>query len=253
VNKIFYVLILATLISCKLYDDRKTEVLITDTDYVEEYREFSPDSSMLLISYSLDLGAFGYGQAGTAILKVSDTTKDLRQFSIPNTLTKIKWMDNKTISAQYDILPSIRTGQKNEIENLKVNDVTIKVSPFDYISRDYHLEIEHRETSPNGQWELVAYRYLKDRSNLNLIHISVIPVGGQIPKYGNYFIADMQSDYILYGTWNKDNQLDFYSNGQYADLIQYYFVHDKPKIKYQIITDDNKFGGKYRWTEKSGL
>ena len=54
---------------------------MTDQDYVENYREYSPDSSMLLINYSLDLGAFGYGQAGTAILKLSDTTKNLRDFS----------------------------------------------------------------------------------------------------------------------------------------------------------------------------
>ena len=82
---------------------------MTDQDYVENNREFSPDSSMLLINYSLDLGAFGYGQSGTAILKLSDTTKNLRDFSLPNTLTRIKWLDNQTISAQFDILPSLRT------------------------------------------------------------------------------------------------------------------------------------------------
>lgn len=226
---------------------------MTDQDYVENYREFSPDGSMLLINYSLDLGAFGYGQSGTAILKLTDTTKNLREFSLPNTLIRVKWLDNKNISAQFDILPSLRTGEKIEFKDEEINNVKIKISALDYIDKDDHLEIEHRETSPNGQFELVAYRYLKDRSNLNFIHISVIPVGGQIPKYGNYIIADMQSDYVMYGTWTKNNELEFYTNTQYSDLVQYYLVDSRPKFNYKIVTDDIKYGGKYRWTEKSSI
>ena len=226
---------------------------MTDQDYVENYREFSPDSSMLLINYSLDLGAFGYGQAGTAILKLSDTTKNLRDFCLPNTFTRLKWLDNQTISAQFDILPSLRTGEKIALTDKEINGVKIKVSSLDYIDKDDHLEIEHRELSPNGQFELVAYRYLKDRSNLNFIHISIIPVGGRIPKYGNYLIADMQSDYVLNGTWTDKNELKFYSNSQYADLIQYYLVKDREKINYEIVTDDKEYGSKYRWTKKSGI
>ena len=226
---------------------------MTDQDYVENYREFSPDNSMVLINYSLDLGAFGYGQAGTAILKLSDTTKNLRDFSIPNTLTKVKWLDNQNISAQFDILASLRTGEKIKFKDEEINNVKIKISALDYIDKEDHLEIEHKETSPNGQFELVVYRYLKDRSNLNFIHISIIPTGGQIPKYGNYLIADMQSDYVMYGTWNKNNELEFYSNTQYSDLVQYYLVDSRPKVNYKIITDDKKYGSKYRWTKKSGI
>jgi hypothetical protein len=226
---------------------------MTDQDYVENYREFSPDSSMLLVNYSLDLGAFGYGQSGTAILKLSDTTKNLRNFSLPNTLTRLKWLDNETISAQFDILPSLRSGEKITLTDKEINGVKIKVSALDYIDKDDHLEIEHRELAPNGQFELVAYRYLKDRSNLNFIHISIIPVGGQIPKYGNYLIADMQSDYVLNGTWTEKNELKFYSNSQYSDLIQYYLVKDRAKIDYKIVTDDKEYGSKYRWTKKSGI
>ncbi|RZJ99013.1 MAG: hypothetical protein EOO46_22950 [Flavobacterium sp.] len=251
-RKPIYILILAILSSCNLYD-RKEEVFMSDNDYVEFYRDFSPDGTMLLINYGLDLGAFGYGQSGTAILKLSDTTKDLREFTIPNTLTKVKWMDNKNVSAQFDILPSLRTGDKVELKNFEINEIKINVSAFDYIDKDDQQEIEHREISPNGQFELVAYRYLKNRSNLNFIHISVIPVGGQIPKYGNYLIADMQSDYVLYGTWTDNNELKFYSNSQYSDLIQYYLVKDRKKINYEIVTDDKEYGSKYKWTRKSGI
>lgn len=252
VGKTICILTLLILSSCNLYN-RKKDVLITDQDFVENYREFSPDSSMLLINYSLDLGAFGYGQSVTAILKLSDTTKNLRDFSLPNTLTKLKWLDNQTISAQFDILPSLRTGEKIDITDKEINGVKIKVSALDYIDKDYKLEVEHREVSPNGQFELVAYRYMKDSNDLNFIHISVIPIGKQIPKYGNYLIADMQSDYVLYGTWTKENELEFYSNSQYSELIQYYLVHNRPKIEYKLITDDEKYNYKYRWTKRSGI
>jgi len=239
-------IVLVLFSSCSLYD-RKKSVLITDRDFVENYREFSPDSSMVLINYNLDLGGLGYDQAVTAILKASDTTKDLMPFSLPNMLIDTKWIDNKTIAAKINIIPSLRAGNKLKINDTEINDVRIKVSAFDYIEPNYHLQIEHKETSPDGKYELVAYRYLKDNSNLNFIHISVIPKNGKIPRYGNYFIADKTSDYILDGTWAEDNTLIFYSNAQYLDFIQYYFVDSREKIKCKIVENNQKYKDKYRW------
>ena len=85
-------------------------------------------------------------------------------------------------------------------------------------------------------------------SSLNFIHISVIHKGEKVPKYGNYYIADMSSDRILYGTWTKDNTLVFYSNSMYADHAKYFFVRNRPNIKYEIIVDDRRFAAKHRWT-----
>lgn len=95
-RKVFHLLILILLSSCNLYE-RKEEVFITDNDFVENYREYSPDSSMVLINYSIDLGAFGYGYAGTAILKAVDTTKNLREYTLANDYTRVKWIDNKNM------------------------------------------------------------------------------------------------------------------------------------------------------------
>lgn len=226
---------------------------MTDEDYVENYREFSPDSSMVLINYSLDLGAFGYGQAGTAVLKMTDTLNNIRNYTLPNTLSRVKWIDNQNISAKFDILPLLRSGDNIELKNEEINNIKIKVTALDYIEKDDHLEIEHKEISPNGNFQLVAYRYLKNSSNLNFIHVSIIPVGEQIPKYGNYLIADMQSDYVLFGNWTKTNEIEFYSNSNYADLIQYYLVNNRPKINYKVITDDKNYGSKYRWIKKSSI
>lgn len=245
-NIIFFALFI-NLTSCNLYDGRKEEVLLSDNDYYEFYREISPDKKMLLINYGIDLGAFGYGQCGTAILKESDSLKNLREFTIPNKYVQLKWINDKTISAKEDIIDKIRKGEKINFENFEFNKITIEVSKLDYIEKDYHLEIVKRETSPNGKYELVAYRYLKNNQNVNFIHISIIPKGGDIPKYGNYYIGDRVSDYILNGHWNERNELEFYSNQQYSDYIQNYFVKNKINIKYHIIIDENKYGSKYRW------
>ena len=246
-QKTLFFLFLTTLISCNLYDDRKEEVLITDEDYYENYREYSPNKKMLLINYSIDLGAFGYGQCGTAILKPSDTLKNLRKFTIANNYIRLKWVDNKTINARVDVLDKIRNGEKIELKNFEFNKLKILVSKLDYIENDYHLEIVKRETSPNRKYEMVAYRYLKNKQNIHFIHISIIKKGEEIPKYGNYYIGDNVSDYILGGNWNKNNELNFYTNNQYSENIQYYFVKNRIKIKNHIIIDENKYGSKYRW------
>ena len=248
-RRTIFLLILTVFCSCAFSDNKKDEVHITDKDFVENYREYSPDKSMLLLDYSRDIGAFGYGQGGVAVLKLSDTTKNLRQFSLPNSFSRVKWIDNKNISAQIDIFPYLRSGKNIELKDLIVNGINIKVSAFDYIEKDYHMKIEHKEMSPNKQFELVAYRYISEKSGLNFIHVSVIPVGSEIPKYGNYLIANMQSDYVFYGRWTSNNELEFYSNDLYTDQVQYYLVENRPKVKYKVINDEKKYGSKYRWTE----
>ena len=242
--------ILTFLCGCFSYD-RKQEVFKTDKDFSEFWRQPSPDSSMLLLNYGIDLGAFGYGQAGTAVLKLNDTTKNLRLFTLSNQFDRIKWLDNKTISAQFDTIPFVRDGKSSTFKDTTINGIAIKVSSYDYIEPNAELNIEHREASPNGKYQLVAYRYINDIHNLNFIHVSVIPFGGQIPKYGNYLIGDIHSDYVLYGQWDKDNSLIFYSNHLYADMVQYFLVHNHPGIKYRVINDDKTYGSKYLWTGQS--
>jgi hypothetical protein len=224
---------------------------MSDSDFVEFDRQYSPDSSMMLLNYGVDLGALGYGHAGIAVLKLSDTTKNLRLYMLPNSFDRYQWLDNKTVSAKYDTIPFVRNGKSSNFKDTEVNGVKVRVSAYDFIQPNSKRIIEHQETSPNGQYELVAYRYVNDGHNLNFIHVSVIPSGGQIPKYGNYIIADIQSDYVLNGKWDSDNTLIFYSNNLYADMVQYYLVHDHPNIKYKIINDDKTYGSKYRWTGQS--
>ena len=224
---------------------------MSDKDFTEFDRQYSPDSSMLLLNYGIDQGAFGYGHAGTAVLRLIDTTKNLRLFTLQNSFNRLQWIENRTASAKYDTIPFVRSGETANFKDTEINSIKVIVSSYDYIEPNAQQRVEHRETSPNGKYDLVAYRYLNDVHNLNFIHVSVISAGGQIPKYGNYFIADMQSDYVLNGKWEKDNSLIFYSNKLYADMVQYYLVHDHPNIKYNVIIDDKTYSSKYRWTGQS--
>ena len=249
--KQFIILFIATvLFGCVSYD-RKQEVFKTDKDFAEFSRQLSPDSSKLLLNYGVDLGATGYGRAGTAILNLSDTLKNLRLFTLPNTFDRVKWIDNKTVSAEFDTIPLIRNGKASMLKDTTINGVTVKVYSYDFIEPNSEQIIVHREKSPNGQFELLAYRYMNDKHNLNFIHVSIITSGGQIPKYGNFIIADMQSDYVLNGTWDKDNSLIFYSNNLYTNMVQYYLVHNHPDINYKVINDDKTYSSKYRWTGQS--
>lgn len=48
---------------------------MTDNDFVEFNRAFSPDSSMVLIHYGIDIGALGYAEVGIAILKLRKVSR----------------------------------------------------------------------------------------------------------------------------------------------------------------------------------
>ena len=238
--------LLMLLSACFQLYDRKKEAFTTDSDYVEFERLISPDSSAILLNYGIDLGALGYGHAGTAILRLKDTLKDLRQFTLPNTLTEVRWIDNSTVLAKFDIIPSIRMGENVLLKDTTVNGIHVVIAPKNDASDS--LVVEHRETSPNGKHELLAYRYIIDSDDISPVHVSVIPAGAEIPKYGNYYIGQRSSDYVLGGTWSKENDLIFYSNNQYSEMIQYYFVKNRPAVKYSVIVNDSKYGGKYLWS-----
>jgi len=200
---------------------------------------------MVSIDYSIDLGAFGYGRRGTAILKRADINKDLSQFTLPQEYLHVKWVDNHTVSAKVDIMESIRSGVKAHMPDTTMNGIRVKVSPFDYINSGDTLNIVSQSPSPDGKYVLACYRY-NSIHNDGPLHISVIKKNNKIPKYGNFFIGDRSSDYVLKAGWNKASELLFFSNSLVAEMIPYFFVANRFNIKYHIITDDKNFGTKYR-------
>lgn len=243
----FCLLIITTIFSSCIFEERKKEVFITDKDFVENSKSFSPDSTMVLLNYSLDLGALGYGQRGTAILKTTEINGELSQFTLPNIYSNVKWLTNNVVEAKFDIIPSIRSGQKVVLKDKLINHIIVKIKPLDYISDSADLEIVYRDTSPNKKFELVAYRYNNDEQNYGFVNVSIIPYMSKIPKFGNYLIGDKQSDYVFNGRWNSDNTLKFYTNKIDSDMIQYCLVDNRPDIDHTIVVDDKKYGNNNRW------
>src|SRR5262249_28910207 len=92
-----YTLILLILSACT---SAPRKIYISDNDFVEVSRQYSPNRAMLILNYTLDIGALGYSNGGTAVLRTSDLAKDLTQFSLPDNLDQAKWIDNETISAR---------------------------------------------------------------------------------------------------------------------------------------------------------
>jgi hypothetical protein len=242
-----FIFLLSFLFSCSP-GDWKRDVYMSDDDYVEFDRQFSPDGSMMILNYGIDIGAYGMSLDRSAILMMTDTTQNLTDFELPlRRYARINWIDNRTIDAKIDIIPSLKSGQQIVLKDIVVNGVNVKESPYDYMEPGSKMVIEHREISPNGKYELVAYRYFVDTRNINFIHVSVIEAGKQIPKYGNYLIGDSHSDYVLNGNWDKDNTLIFFTQKFYEEMIPYALVRNRPNIRYRVISDDETYGSKYRW------
>jgi hypothetical protein len=240
---------LISVIATSCGSDRAGTAHTKDEDYIEYSRAYSPDNMMLLIDYASHKGPFDYEISGTAIIKAKDTAGNLAVHTLPKVLSNLKWIDNKTVTAMYDVIPSIRKGQKVTMRDTTVNGVLVKVVFQDYIGKGAQQKVLYRETSPDGKRELVAYRY-SNGNDSGFIHLSIIPAHAAIPKYGNYFIANPQADYIYYARWSSKNELILFTNNTGKDLIYYGLVKTRPEINYQIVADDYRYAKKKVWQGK---
>lgn len=160
-----------------------TRILITHE------KIFSPDSSAFIIKYSFDHGALGACCNSTSVLRESDSLCKISTFNLPANFENFRWESNDVISAEIQMLSSL---QKRTIEESKiefVNGFKLKKTCFNKIdSDDVRKEIQ-RLKNASKTYELVAYEY-KSRPLLqdSVIHLSVIPKGSKIPRYGNFYI-----------------------------------------------------------------
>lgn len=226
----------AVLLCSCLFDERREAVYVSDQDFVENSRLFSPDSSMIALDYSIDLGAFGTGRRGTVIIRSSDIHKDLSKFTLPLEYIDVKWVNNKTVTAGVDVISDFRIGKMTEIRDTAINGVYVKVLPFDQTDPNDTLEIISKRTSPDGKCDLVCFRY-NGSDHRGLLHISIIKKGDKLSKLGNYFISDGSADYILKARWNRNGELLLYTNLKYAQMSEYFLVANRPDVDYHIVTD----------------
>ena len=232
-----------------------SKVFITDKNYYEIKRQYSPDSTKLLLTFGADQGATGQGEVGTAILHLSDTSINIKPFTIPwHEYQACKWLGNDTVLVYMDYLKRMRLGAWARIyyDTSSFNGIQIKYEYKDIIDSSYSIDTLFNQVSPNNEYRAVAYRYINNVTNENFLNISVIDPTWTLPKYGNYFISDIRNDYIYGGEWSKSNKLILYTNSTSKNIITNYLVQHRSNVSLRIIADDNRFGTSFRWAKKNG-
>ena len=64
-------------------------------------RLFSPDSSVAVVYYTLDVGARG-DRLYKSILRADDYDDELTKYNLPPEIVVVNWQDNQTLKVTYD-------------------------------------------------------------------------------------------------------------------------------------------------------
>jgi hypothetical protein len=243
-------IIFCLLTGCNDFDNK---VFITDKNYYEIKRQYSPDKTKLLLTYGADEGATGQGEVGTAVLNLSDTSKNILPFTIAwHEYDHHEWLNNDTAVFYLDYLSKMRQSKfiKNHFDTL-INGIHIKYSYKDLVDNSYKADTLLNQLSPDNQNRLIVYRYTKDNSNNNFLNISVTKVNDTIPRYGNFFISDIKDDYIYYCKWSDKHKLLLYTTSSCQYIIENYLVQNRSDIPIEIKVKDD-VQSSFRWTEKNG-
>ncbi len=88
-----------------------------------ENKLYSPDSSIAIVYYILDVGARGFRNY-KAVLRQSDYNGDLMTYNLPPELVVVRWINNKTLEVNYDPNESFRLGGLTTDLDLKRDTLT---------------------------------------------------------------------------------------------------------------------------------
>jgi hypothetical protein len=239
--------------SCNIFPTRSSKVFITDNDYYEIKRQYSPDKTKLLLTYGIDQGATGRGEVGTAMLNIGDSSKDIKPFTIAwYEYNDHEWLNNETAIFYLDYLKRMRQTkfQKQYFDTL-INGIKIKYDYKDLVDKRYRADTLLNQLSPNNKYRLTVYHYLKDSSNNNFLNISVTKASDTIPKYGNFFIGEIKDDYIYYCRWSETNKLLLYTTSSCQNIIENYLVENRLDVPFEIRVKDD-VQSPFQWTKKNG-
>lgn len=210
------------------YSKNSFDILKSDSMIVSN-RFYSKDSTNLVVKYCVDQGAYGLKCNLYSVIK-NDTKKPLKSNLSEGLLQflgdSIVWKEN-VLYLYEDYLPFVRSGMIKEELDTVINGVVVK-----YLDSNEYMnppQIEKDLSYEGNNVKLVKYRYHGDP----FIHYSVIPVNGDLPKYGNVLIADsLYEKCIISYYWKEDklcfilqggskcfNRKDYYFNTKREDLI----------------------------------
>ena len=207
------------------------------------YREISevycPDSSKYILTYCYDQGAWDGGRTSlTTILKKTDFLDKLHPYSYSSlAFDKMYWQGNDTVIVAEKFTEFISNAKSN-LKDTTLNGVVIKIEQIDPIDTSFQRKIFYRDTSPNGKYNLVVYKYVKPVNGNYFLNISIINKGDTIPKYGNFYISRYDFDCFTDIRWDNLSCLDVkvYESCYYS--FDEYLVKNRPDIKYKVQIKD---------------
>lgn len=218
-----------------------------DPEIVVERKLVSPDGSRIVISYSRDIGGLGYGVGGSALLPADSTDRDMRRTLLPELYRPQRWERDGSLTVTIDYLFCLEQHLQCQGGHRILFNTPVNVVLDDGIGERTAV-VEERLTSPDGQLDLVAYRYPKD-GNLNPIHVSIVRAGAPFPKYGNFFIGHVSGDGLLGGHWSGARHITFFTNVLQEDFSTYGFIDNPWGVRHSVVVIP---GWNYRYLWRSG-
>ena len=208
--------------------------------FTEFSRTYSPDSSKFLLNYAYVQGAWDGGRSSSfSILNTSDSVKpeNVKYSFSTYDFDKIYWKGNDTVLIEDKYTEYISQG-KSPLRDTVLNDVTVNIIHRDPIDTSFTRKIFYRETSPNGKYDLVVYKYVKPVNGNYFLNISVINTGDSIPKFGNFYISRWDFDCFTDIRWDKASVLDCMVSSSCYYSFADYLVKKRPGIKYNVQIND---------------
>ncbi|MES2381794.1 MAG: hypothetical protein V4538_12180 [Bacteroidota bacterium] len=207
--------------------------------YTEIARVYSPNGAKYLLTYRFEQGAWdGSRTSFTTIMNATDSfTQGANKSFSSLDIDSIYWNGNDTIMIAEKFTEFI-SNNKSNLNDTMINGVVIKVIQTDPIDSSFQRKIFYRSTSPNGQYDLIVYKYVKPVNGNYFLNISVINQGDSIPKFGNFYISKYDFDCFTDIRWDNANELDIKAATSCYYAFEDYLVKNKPAIKYKVQIND---------------
>ena len=208
--------------------------------FTEFSRTYSPDSSKFLLKYDYVQGAWDGGRSSSVtILKSTYSVKpDNIKYSYSSyDYDKIYWKGNDTVLIE-DKYTEFISQSKSPLNDTTLNGVTVKIIHKDPIDTSFTRKIFYQDTSPNGKYDLIVYKYVKPVNGNYFLNISVINKGDTIPKFGNFYISRWDFNCFKDIRWDSTSVLDCKVSESCYYSFADYLVKNRPDIKYKVQIND---------------
>lgn len=229
-----FALVIILVVSCNITDSPRTY------SYDEISRKYCPDSSKYILNYRLGQGGWDGGNtSSTTILKAKNSFRPGDVYSYNSyEIDGAYWVGNDTIVVLEKFTEFISNG-KLKLRDTIINDVAVKIKVIDPIDTSFHRKIYKRETSPNGQYEFIVYRYEKSSvDDYYFLNISIINQGDSVPKFGNFYVSKFDFDCFSFIGWDNDSNLNIKAAESCYYVFEDYLVKNRPNIKYKVQMKD---------------